>query len=286
VTSRAELPTASEGELLQAARDGDRDAAQALLARHEARLYRYLLRMCGHADDAADALQETLLAAYRGLSGYRGESEFSTWLIQVARSFCIKTRRRRVGQPAVMETLDAPEAAAIALPSAEAPEQQAASGETRAMLQAVLGSMPEHYREVLLLKDAEGLSAEEVAEVTGEKVPAVKSRLHRARAELRRLVLGVLEESVVGPPPCPAFAAALASQQSDIDAPACERMEAHISECAQCSAACDGLKSTVMVCARVDGDAVPAAIRARIRRAITRAVEHADGAEGAHRAES
>jgi RNA polymerase sigma-70 factor (ECF subfamily) len=142
------------------------------------------------------------------------------------------------------------------------------------VLRAALASLPDHYREVLLLKDVEGLSAEEVAEVVQEKVPAVKSRLHRARLELRRLLEPVLGDGTgaAEAAPCPELAEELAGYAGgEIDRHSCERMEAHMATCRRCSDVCESLKSTVRMCSRVDGDEVPAPIKAAIRQALASA---------------
>src|SRR5664279_6585612 len=83
----------SDADLVVAARGGDRGAVEELLVRYEPNIYRFGLRMCGNEDAARDVLQETLLAAFRYLPGFRGDAALSTWLYQIARSFCIKERR-------------------------------------------------------------------------------------------------------------------------------------------------------------------------------------------------
>jgi RNA polymerase sigma-70 factor (ECF subfamily) len=262
-----EIPT--DEALIADARAGKREAVEALLERHEPRVYRFALRMCGSEDAAREVLQETLIAAFRHLHDFRGDARLSTWLFQVARSFCTKARRRRSGEPAAMEAIDAPEAAVMAMPDAEGPHARAHASEVGEVLRAALSTLPDHYREVLLLKDVEGLSAEEVAAVLGEKVPAVKSRLHRARLELRRMLEGVLGEPEPDEAPCPELAEELAGYAAgEIDQGACARMEAHMVHCRRCAEACERLKSTVMLCSRVEGDAVPRPIQAAIRQAL------------------
>ena len=96
----ASPPAADEAELVEAARAGSGAALETLLERHEARLYRFARRLCRHHEDAEDVLQESLLAAARGLRRFRGKSSLSTWLYTIARSFCIKKRRRSEFAPA------------------------------------------------------------------------------------------------------------------------------------------------------------------------------------------
>lgn len=259
------VPAADAQQQLRRAQAGDRDAIRRLLETHEPQIYRFALRMCDRPEDARDVLQETLLAAFRGLHDFRGEAKLSTWLFQIARSFCSKARRLRTGEPRRMQPLTQ---VAEQPSDASGPDAVAHAREVGAVLQLALKSLPEHYREVLLLKDVEGLSVEEVADVVGESLAATKSRLHRARLELRQLLEGVLGDGTA-PAPCPELADVLSgSAGDDIDQQTCERMEAHMVRCRQCARACDSLKRTVQLCSRAGGEDVPAPIRAAILHAL------------------
>src|SRR5512132_2045311 len=99
----------SDAALLDRARAGDRDALDTLLDRHQRRVYRFGLKMCRDPEDAKDVLQETLLAVARGVKDFRGASSVSTWLYTIARSFCIKKRRRSKFAPSEEASLDARE---------------------------------------------------------------------------------------------------------------------------------------------------------------------------------
>jgi len=182
----------TDKQLLEKVRFGDSRAVDELLARHERQVFRFGLRMCGNEEDARDVLQETLLAAFKNVKTFRADAQLSTWLYKIARSFCLKSRRRGVGEPVRSEALDKPEAAAV--PSGEAqPDAQAHAREIGALLESAILSLPESHREVLILRDVEGLSAEEAAQVVGIEVGAVKSRLHRARMEVRDRLRRALE---------------------------------------------------------------------------------------------
>jgi RNA polymerase sigma-70 factor (ECF subfamily) len=87
----------TDQSLIDRAKAGDARAMEQVLAKYETRVYRFGLRMCGNEDDARDVLQETLLSAFKNLSTFRGDAQLSTWLYQVARSFCLKQRRRHEG---------------------------------------------------------------------------------------------------------------------------------------------------------------------------------------------
>jgi len=257
-------------ELLDKARFGDSGAVDELLARHERQVFRFGLRMCGNEEDARDVLQETLLAAFKNVKTFRGDAQLSTWLYQIARSFCLKSRRRGAGEPEQTEALDKPEAAAVASGEAQ-PDAQAHAREIGALLQAAILSLPESHREVLILRDVEGLSAEEAARVVGIDVGALKSRLHRARMELRERLVAVFGRgSEVGASaPCPELADELAAYAAEeIDQATCARIEEHLKHCARCAGACAALQRTVSFCRQIPGGEVPASVRAAVRAAL------------------
>jgi RNA polymerase sigma-70 factor (ECF subfamily) len=250
--------------LLAAARRGDQHAIEQLLARYEHQIYRFALRQCGDEQDAQDTLQETMIAALRGLPEFRGEARLSTWLYQIARSFCIKHRRPghtvRGGAPLS-------EADAIATPE-DQPDTQTHAREIGAALAAAMSALPEAYREAVILRDVEGLSAEEAAEVAGVAVAALKSRLHRGRLELRGHLATLLGESGAAAP-CPELAHELSAYiTADIDQATCASVEDHLARCPRCAGACDALKRTVSLCRRIPGDEVPAPVRSAVRRAL------------------
>jgi len=184
----------TEKELLTAAHSGDSAALGEILERHEEQVLRFGLRICGSEDDAREVLQETLIAAFKHLHAFRGEANLSTWLYQIARSFCVKRRRHRVFEPATLVSLDDPEAAGVAT-DAIAADDRAYAHEVSALLEAAILALPKEQREVILLRDVEGLPAEEAARALGVEVGALKSRLHRARAELRKRLSGPIGDA-------------------------------------------------------------------------------------------
>ncbi|MFP2926916.1 RNA polymerase sigma factor [Pyxidicoccus sp. 3LG] len=180
----------TDEQLVEAARSGDAGAVEALLARHEKQVYRFGLRMCGSEEDAKEVLQETLLAAFRGLQAFRGDAALSTWLFQVARTHCVRLRRQRVGAPEEFQPLDSPAVARVPAEEA-APDMVSHARQVGEVLRAAILALPESQREVLILRDVEGLTAEEAARVVGIEVRALKSRLHRARRQLREHLLSL-----------------------------------------------------------------------------------------------
>lgn len=250
----------SDDALLALAREGDRAALEALLARYQPLVHRYASSMCRQPQDAEGVSQETLLAAARSVGGFRGDASASTWLFTIARSFCIK-RRRRHSLP--VTPLHESEPAAVA-PS---PEDSAADQQLHEALIAAIGALDLRYREVLVLRDVEGLSAAEVADITGLSVANVKSRLHRARRSVREAMEGVLgEPALPRGPDCPDMVALYSRYlEDDLDPAVCARMQEHLAGCSACSRSCDGLKQTLALCRAGPSEPVPERVQAQVR---------------------
>lgn len=170
--------------LLAAAQAGDRAALDALLAKHRQRVFRYGLRVCRSTEDAEDAVQETLWSAARSIRSFRRAAAVSTWLFVIVRNYCL----RLLGKEHFYADLDqvAPHLADVR----PGPDDDMANKEVRAILVDALSRLEPLHREVILLRDVEGLTAPEAAHSLGIGVPALKSRLFRAREELRGHVHG------------------------------------------------------------------------------------------------
>jgi RNA polymerase sigma-70 factor, ECF subfamily len=265
----------ADTRLLEAARRGDARSLELLLERHQARVYRFGMKMCRDPEDARDVLQDTLLAMAKSVRDFRGASSISTWLYSIARSFCIKKRRRSKFAPESERSLDtdaAPEAAQLA-DTGRSPDEVLAGKEVRRALEEAIGLLEPRYREVLLLRDVEGLSAPEVAEVLGLSVQAVKSRLHRARLSVRAHVaplLGIAPESVAAPEGvCPDVLELFSRHlEEEISADVCAEMERHLETCGRCRGACESLKRTLALCRTSPSARVPSAVQASVRLAV------------------
>jgi len=178
--------------LLDRAQAGDMEGFEALVERHEDRLYGLALRMTRSEADAAEVVQDTFLAAYQNLKNFRGEAAFGSWVHRIAANNALMRLRHQRVVDAVTEELRAPEFTERGS-LAEVPEVDWSRRADEKVLDEELGrairqgtdALPQGYREVFLLKDVEGLSYEEISEMMGISVPAVKSRLHRARLALR-----------------------------------------------------------------------------------------------------
>lgn len=282
-----DIPAAATGaaptddQLLAAVRSGDAAALDALLERYQPHLYRFGLRMCGNVADAGDVAQESLISMARSLRDFRGDSSVSSWLYTIARRFCIKKRRRSKFAPAQEESLDAADgqAAARLLDPALDPERTASNRELATAITRAIDALDPPQREVLVLRDVEGLSAAEVAKVVGISIEAVKSRLHRARAAVRKQLAPVLAPA----PAVPARGAAcvdivkLFSQHldGDIDPAVCAAMEAHLTGCDDCRGVCESLKRTLAMCRALPAPAVPGALAQSIKAAIRSVLDRA-----------
>lgn len=269
----------TDDRLLDAARAGDRKALDQLLTRHQSRVYRFGLKMCRDEEDAKDVLQETLIAVARNVKDFRGASSVSTWLYTIARSFCIKKRRRSKFAPEQEESLDlGPEGqvAQVADPG-RPPDESLAGRQIEAALDKAIGALDPMYREVLVLRDVEGLSAPEVAEIMGLTVEAVKSRLHRARVAVRERVaplLGVPEPVAALAGECPDVVSLFSRYlEGEISADVCSEMERHLAACPRCRAKCDSLQKTLVLCKSSPAPAVPEPVQRSVRDALKRFLE-------------
>ena len=175
--------------LVERAREGDRDAFSELVERHARKIFRLARHITRNDDDAADVLQDAFLKAYSRLDQFHGDSKFYTWLVRIAVNEALMRLRKRRGDRTVsldqeLETEDG--AMRREVPDeAEDPEQAYGREETRVMLERAIDSLADSYRSVFVLRDVEGLSTEETAEMLDLSISAVKSRLLRARLQLR-----------------------------------------------------------------------------------------------------
>ncbi|GAA1846982.1 RNA polymerase sigma factor [Pseudonocardia ailaonensis] len=168
-----------EQTLVVRAREGDVRAFSELARRHQDALYRLALRLVGNSSDAEDALQESLIDAWRRLVRFRADSSFSTWMYRIVTNRCLDLLRRR--RPAVPVDQLAEE---LAAPAAGAPEQAAEVDAGLAALRVALRRLPDEQRACWVLRELEGLGYAEIAEITGAGETAVRGRIHRARTAL------------------------------------------------------------------------------------------------------
>jgi RNA polymerase sigma-70 factor (ECF subfamily) len=183
----------ADAALLRRAGAGDRYAFERLLTRHGDALFRFATRTCGSERDAEDAVQDGLLSAWKGAGTFRGESSARTWLFQVVVHACRRRHRRRVGEPDRHAEVEEAEALASGERGAD---ERLADRQVGEAMERALAALGEEAREVLVLRDVEGLSGEETAAALGLSLAAMKSRLHRARLELKERVEALLGRPV------------------------------------------------------------------------------------------
>ena len=178
----------TEQELVRAAAGGDTEAFERLVRTYENKIYHLALRMCGSADEAADIAQEAFLAAWRGLPSFRGEANFATWLYRLTSNAAIDYLRRQKKQRGDM-SLDDEELGLDAVDTGPGPQDAAERTEVRSAVAAGLQALSEDHRQVLVLREIQGLSYEEIAGVLEVDLGTVKSRISRARSALRKILL-------------------------------------------------------------------------------------------------
>jgi RNA polymerase sigma-70 factor, ECF subfamily len=160
-----------------------------LVRRYQERLYNSIYRVVDHAEDAADVVQDAFLNAYQSLNSFKGDSEFFTWLYRIAFNTAISLRRKRRavlrldwtdGNPSGLEPAD--ESAFTE------PGSALAQSEDEAVLRSALNRLSPEHRAVLVLKEIDGQKYEDIAEILDVPIGTIRSRLHRARLELRDLL--------------------------------------------------------------------------------------------------
>lgn len=177
-------------DLIRRAMDGDADAFEQLVLAHQKQVYNLCLRLSGNPDDACDLSQEAFLRAWRSLRQYQFGAEFSTWLYRLTQNVCIdflRWQKRQKTVPLQMEDESGETERPLPDP-APGPEEQAQSSELRQTLMAAIQQLPADYRDILVLRAVDDLPYEQIAELLGLKLGTVKSRLARARLQLKKIL--------------------------------------------------------------------------------------------------
>jgi RNA polymerase sigma-70 factor (ECF subfamily) len=182
----------AENFSLEALRAGDRVEFSRLVEAYSGKLYRLALKMLGNQQDAEDILQETFIKAFRHLNSFDGRSNLSTWLYRIATNEALmKLRKKKPDTVSIDEPVETMEGEQEPLQIVDwccLPEDELMSTEARANLDRSVQKLPESLRAVFVLRDIEGLSTRETAEVLDISEAAVKTRLSRARFQLRELL--------------------------------------------------------------------------------------------------
>lgn len=173
--------------IVQRVLEGDTNAFEELVLEYEKKVYNVALRMLNNSEDAADMTQEAFIKAYNSLSGFRGDSKFSVWLTRIVSNLCLDFLRSRNRRPTVslsMEDEDGEDVQLDIADTSQSPEQLLERSLTRESVRRGLQSLPEDYREILLLREIQGLSYDEIAAALDIEVGTVKSRIFRGRKKL------------------------------------------------------------------------------------------------------
>lgn len=174
---------------------GDSAAFEDLLHRHEKRVYRVAVAITGNEQDAEDATQNAFVNAYKHLSGFRRTSKFSTWLTRIAVNEALQIRRNRRNAESLDELVATDD---MVMPKQlqdwhDDPEKLYGKQQIREIVEQAIQSLPIIYREVFVLRDVQGLTTEEAAEALGIAIPALKSRILRARLMMREALAGYFQ---------------------------------------------------------------------------------------------
>jgi RNA polymerase sigma-70 factor, ECF subfamily len=179
-----------DGPLVERVKAGDHAAFTELVKRYEGKVYQLALRLTGNGMDAGDVIQDVFLSVYQKIHTFRGAAAFSSWLYRITAnaSFAKLNQRRRAAAVSLDDVLPAVEEQSSDLYSEWSlkPDAVLFNKETREALERAINELPEEFRTVVVLRDVQNLSNQEVADILNLSIPAIKSRLHRARLVLRK----------------------------------------------------------------------------------------------------
>lgn len=183
----------SEPDLIQRCQKGDVAAFEQLIEGYEKKIINYCWRMLGNPLDAEDAAQEVFVKVFRFIGSFTGQSSFSTWLYRIASNVCLDILRKKKRRPTETVSLNQynTEGEEFALPiedNAPTPYENAQKNEAQRVLAAALDKLGEEQRRVIVLRDIEGLSYDEIAQIINVAPGTVKSRINRARKSLQKLL--------------------------------------------------------------------------------------------------
>jgi RNA polymerase sigma-70 factor, ECF subfamily len=228
-------------------KSGNRESREKAVELLQQSVFAFGMRVCGQRQDAEDTMQEVLIKALAHLQNFENSKALGTWLYKVAKNCCLMSRRKGKFAPKQELSLDELMPSAVELKEFEAgkdPERLAIGGERGQQLRKAVRRLPPHYRIILVLRDMEGFTDEEVEEITGLQAGTVRVRLHRARLFVRREFAKASEHRIAGRrngknPPRSAHCRKMFAGLSDyldgeLDDFSCEEIEAHLNGCEPC----------------------------------------------------
>ena len=176
-----------EVKIIEAAKNGDKKAMADLVKAYEKSVYNFAFKICRNPDKAEDIMQETFLSMIKSLKQFDGKSKLSTWLYRIVVNHCLmEGRKKRYDFVSFDDDDNGLYESSYAADWDTIPVNSVENEELKSILDSSIGKLSPEYRVVFLLRDVEGISTEETSKITGLSIPAVKSRLHRARAFLRQ----------------------------------------------------------------------------------------------------
>jgi RNA polymerase sigma-70 factor, ECF subfamily len=182
------VDTRTDLELIDAHVAGDSEAFGEIVRRHRDRLWAVALRTCGDPDDAADALQDAFISAFRHAASFRGQSAVTTWLHRIVVNACLDRRRRAAARPTVPFQTERDDELTAGIPEPADPHDELSQIELRVVLQNALKLLPDDQRAAIVLVDVQGLPVEQAAEILDCPVGTIKSRCSRGRAKLAEIL--------------------------------------------------------------------------------------------------
>ena len=186
VSSEAELRDSEEQDLIKRCQSGNSQALEEIVRQYQNQVYNIAYGMLGNPEDAQDITQDVFLCVWEKIGQFRFKSRFSTWLYRIVTNLCINEKNRQQRRQTSPTEMD--DSQAWTPIDHVTPEKEALLAEQREMLQAALAQLKEDYRKILILREMENLSYEELAEVLSCSIGRVKSRLHEARIALRKIL--------------------------------------------------------------------------------------------------
>ena len=189
----------NEKDLIRKAKQGDMLAFEQLILKHEEIVYNVALRMMNHSEDARDISQEVFLKAYRSLSNFDERSAFSTWLYRITHNTCIDEMRKRKGKQtySLEEELESEDGAMQrqVADESDTPEESLLREEQKSEILQALDTLSEEHKAAIILRDVKGLAYEEIAEILELSLGTAKSRINRARNQLKNEILKIREQN-------------------------------------------------------------------------------------------
>ena len=256
-------------------RNGDGASVEHALGLLQNTVFSFSMRVCGQREDAQDTMQEVLLKSIPYLPKFDSPKALLVWLYKVAKNRCLMSRRKSKFGPPQEISLDdlMPDRKELEQLTADGrinPEAFAIRGEQASRLREAVQKLPPQYRIILVLRDMEGLTDDEVSEITGVRAGTIRVRLHRARLFVRKELMRtwmprqkkkVPEQTRAGksrPASCKAMFAELSDYLDEqLDDSLCEELERHINGCAPCKTFLATLEATIAQCRSMGGDRAP-----------------------------